>query len=142
MTFPTTNIPTANLDSAADDPSLARADLLQTVQTLNTIIDEAGQAFGVALLTSEGKISQSQIPSSIITGTDENLTLAPDSAVVRINYILRIGGYPKSVLVQITGGEAGDIAVCDDIEAQPVICIFNGTVWKYLPTASLTTVTA
>lgn len=142
MTFPTSPISTDNLDNDADDPSLARDDLYQAVVALNTIIDEANQAFGVAVLTSEGKIDQNQIPSSIITGTDENLTLAPDTGVVRINYILRMGAYPKLALVQLTSGEAGDIAICDDIEATPVICIFNGTVWKYLPTASLTTLTA
>lgn len=140
MTFPTTPIETTNLDSDADDPSLARVDLLQAVETLNTIMEEAGTAFGVALLNSNGTIPQDQIPASIIP--NENLVLAPTTELVRINNRLRMGTYPASVLVQITSGSAGDIAICDDIEATPVLCIFDGTVWKYLPTASLTTLTA
>lgn len=37
MTFPTANVVTTNLDNASDDPSLARADLLDAVNKLNLI---------------------------------------------------------------------------------------------------------
>ena len=39
MTWPTTPIPTANLDQQSDNPGLARADLLQMAQQVNTIQD-------------------------------------------------------------------------------------------------------
>ncbi len=41
MTWPTSAISTANLDSGTDSPAAARADLLAAVQALNSIINEA-----------------------------------------------------------------------------------------------------
>jgi hypothetical protein len=38
MTWPTQTISTANLDAGADEPRLARADLLQSVQAVNALI--------------------------------------------------------------------------------------------------------
>lgn len=138
MTFPTLPIDTANLDSDSADPSLARVDLLQAVESLNTIMTEAGTAFGVALLNSAGTISQTQVPASLIP--DENLVLAPSTGMIVVNGQLRIRTTDRGTLVQITDGVAGDIALCSDADTSPVLCIFDGTDWKYLPLASLTTV--
>ena len=138
MTFPTLPIDTANLDSDSADPSLARVDLLQAVESLNTIMDEAGTAFGVALLNSAGTIAQNQVPASLIP--NENLVLAPSTGMIVVNGQLRIQTVNRSTLVQITSGVAGDIALCSDADTSPVLCIFDGADWKYLPLASLTTV--
>jgi len=138
MTFPTTPIDTVNLNSDSDDPSLARVDLLQAVETLNTIMEEAGTAYGVALLTSAGTIPQSQVPATIIP--NENLVLAPSTGMIVVNGKLRLQTVDKGTLVQQTSGVAGDIALCSNADSAPVLCIFDGTNWKYLPLASLTTV--
>ena len=138
MTFPTDPIITTNLDSDSDDPSLARVDLLQAVESLNTIIDEAGTAFGVALLNSAGTIPQDQVPATLIPST--NLVLAPTTGIVLVNGKLRLQAVDKGTLVQQVDGVVGDLALCSDVDTAPVLCIFDGTDWKYLPLADMTTV--
>jgi hypothetical protein len=137
MTFPSTPISTLNLDSDADDPSLAREDLLQAVETLNTIMDEANTAFGVCVLGTGGFVNQSQIPGTLVPTGD--MTLSPSTGRIGINYLLRMTNIPKSSLVLQTDMVAGDIVVCSDADAgSPAICFYTGTAWKYLPAASLT----
>ncbi len=137
MTFPTTPIPTENLDSDADDPSLARVDLLQAVETLNTIMDEANTAFGVCVLGSGGFINAAQIPDNLVSTT--SLSLSPTNGRVNLDYVLRMTKIPKSSLVLQTDLAAGDIVVCTDADAgSPAICFYTGSAWKYLPLASMT----
>jgi len=138
MTFPTLPIETENLDSDSADPSLARVDLLQAVESLNTIMEEAGAAFGVALLNSAGAIPQNQIPATLIP--DDNLVLAPTTGIIVVNGKLRLQSVDKGTLVQQTSGVVGDLALCSNIDTAPVLCIFDGTNWKYLPLADMTTV--
>jgi len=138
MTFPTTLIPITNLDNGADDPSLARADLLLALQTINTILETANTSFGVAVLQSDGTIDPTKLPATLApTG---QLTLSPSNTIVKIQNILRLQQIPASVLVGLTA-TAGDVALCSDIDAGGVaICIYDGTVWKYTPKASMSTV--
>lgn len=128
MTFPTSTIATTNLDSAADNPSLARADLLQAVQSLNTIITEANGANGVVVLDSLGKISTSRMPTTItVSGTQ---ILQPTDGVVNIRDVLRLTAQPKSDIDLITGSVAGDIAYCTDGDAgDPCLAVYDGTDW-------------
>jgi hypothetical protein len=139
MTFPTTAIPTTNLDNGADDPSLARADLLLACQTINTILETANTGYGVLVLQSDGTVDPTKLPGTLApTG---QLTLNPSNTIVKIQNILRLQQIPASVLVGLTG-TAGDVALCSDIDASgPAVCIYDGTVWKYTPKASMTTVT-
>lgn len=137
MTFPTTPISTLNLDSDADDPSLARVDLLQAVETLNTIMDEANTAFGVCVLGTGGVVNTSQIPDTLAPSTD--LSLSPSTGRINVSYLLRMSNIPKSSLVLQTDMTAGDIVVCSDADSgNPAICFYTGSAWKYLPAASLT----
>lgn len=140
MTFPTTAIPTTNLDSGADDPSQARADLLLALQTINTILSTANSGYGVLVLQSDGTINPTQLPGTIApTG---QLTLSPSNTIVKIQNILRLQQIPKSVLLGLTA-TAGDVALCSDVDVAGVaLCIYDGTVWKYTPKASMTTVSA
>lgn len=52
MAWPTTTISTANVDSGAKNPRLARADLYQLIQAVNDIIGSRGVAGGVAAIDS------------------------------------------------------------------------------------------
>ena len=130
MAFPTNTINTTNLDSGADDPSLAREDLLDAVQKVNTIISEGGAANGVALLNSSAKLNSTQIPATIsATGVQ---TLSPTSGVVAIQDILRLGGLTVSDLSALTS-QAGDIAYCTDgsgSTGEPTIAVYDGTNWR------------
>lgn len=138
MTFPTTAIDTTHLDSGADDPSLARADLLLALQTINTILSTANGAYGVLVLQSDGTIDPTKLPGTIApTG---QLTLNPSNAIVKVQNILRLQQIPASVLIGLDAVE-GDVALCSDIDASGVaLCIYDGTNWLYTPKASMTAV--
>ncbi len=60
-----TPISTANLDNGADSPRLARAELLQAIQDLNTIKANLGQPTGAASLGSDGRLPVGQLPAGI-----------------------------------------------------------------------------
>jgi hypothetical protein len=139
MTFPTTAIPTTNLSSSTADPSQARANLLTAVEYINTIIDEKNTASGVVVLQGDGTIDATLMPTTLApTG---QLTLAPTNTIVKVEDILRLQGIPSNVLKNLTDVAAGDIALSTDADGgDPAICFYDGTEWKYLPQASLTTV--
>lgn len=143
MTFPTTPISTLHLGSATDDPSLAREDIKTAIEHINTIVAEANQPNGVAVLNGSGQLSPTQIPSTL---SPNFLTINPDSRIVRIQDILRLSSVPKSVLIgleEVVELFPGDLALCNNADGigVPAICIWDGTNWKYSPLASLTTLT-
>jgi hypothetical protein len=129
MTFPTSTTPTTNLDSAADNPSLARADLLQTVQSLNTIITEANGAGGVCVLDGSGQITTNRIPTTIaVTGTQ---IIQPSTGFVNIRDVLRLTAQPTSDIDLIVGMVAGDIAYSTDGDAgEACLAVYDGTLWR------------
>ena len=135
MTFPTGTVNTTNLDSATDDPSLARADLLDAVQKLNTIIDEGGDPNGVAILNGSGYIPTAQIPPTLST-TSADITLAPSTGVVNIQNILRMSQFPTATILAFTGNVSGDMVMCSNvgnIAANPGVVFYNGSAWRGLP---------
>lgn len=130
MAFPTTQISTTNLDSSTDDPSQARGDLYNAVVALNTIIDEAGTAEGVALLNINGQIPNTQIPATIAP-TSGVLTLAPTSGVVKIQDILRLQILSVDDIEGITSLTEGDIVYCSNGDSgDPCLAVYDGTGWK------------
>lgn len=130
MAFPTSQVTTDNLDAGTDDPSLARADLLDAVQKLNTIISEGGAANGVALLSSSGKLSATQMPAQI-TATGVQV-LNPTSGVVNIQDVLRLSPLTTTELNALTS-VAGDFAYCSsgsDSSGEPCLALYDGTNWR------------
>ena len=82
--FPTSAVGTSNLDSGADKPADARADLLTLVQRVNTIMDSYGDASGLAPLNSLGKIDTSYlsaIPKSSLASDCIDGTKIEDDAI-------------------------------------------------------------
>jgi len=139
MTFPITAIPTTNLSSSTADPSQARIDLLTAIQYINTIIAEKNTAEGVAVLQGDGTLLASQIPT--ILQPQGQLTLAPTDTIVKVENILRLQQIPSNVLKNLTDLAAGDIALASDADSgNAALCFYDGTEWKYLPVASLTSV--
>lgn len=140
MTFPTTPIPTTNLDSGTKDPSLARADILQMAQTLNAIMSEVNTTGGVTLLGSDGKLDGTKMPDTIYS-TGE-MTLSAGSAIININGLARLDRAPKAAILAMTNMIDGDLMLCTDADGGNLaLCIYDGTneEWKYLPLASWTT---
>lgn len=129
MAFPSTEVSTNNLDSASDDPSLARADLLDAVQKLNTIISEGGSAGGVALLNSSGKVPSSQMPANInTTGT---LTLNPSNSIVAINSIMRLEPLTTTAVSNIAAPSTGDMVMTTDGDSgEPCPAVYDGVQWR------------
>lgn len=130
MAFPTAAVNTTNLDDATDDPSLARVDLLDACQKLNTIINEAGSASGVALLNASGKLSSTQIPATM-TATGVQV-LNPTSGVVQVQDILRLTPKTTTELNALTS-VAGDMAWCStgaDSSGEPCLAVYDGTNWR------------
>jgi hypothetical protein len=129
MAFPTAQVSTTNLDSSTDDPSAARADLLDAVQKLNTIIDEANAALGVALLNSSGKISATAIPNSLTSsGT---LQLKPSNGVVSVSDILRMNTLTTAETLALVGSQAGDMVMVSDGDSGEItLAVYNGSQWR------------
>lgn len=136
MAFPTSQVNIDNLDSDSDNPAAARADLYDAVTKLNTIIDEANGANGVALLNASGNIDSNKLPQTIAFGSG-NQIIAPSSGIVNIQDIIRLTAQPKSDILNINTATltVGDIALASDVNSGTVgLCLFNGTGWVKIAT--------
>lgn len=129
MAFPTSQIDTTNLDSATDDPSLARADLYDAVVALNSIIADKNAANGVLVLGSTGKVTATQLPATITsTGTQ---TFNPTNGVVNIQNVLRLSSLTVAQANALTTNTAGDIAMISNGDAGSLcVAVYDGTNWK------------
>jgi hypothetical protein len=128
MTFPTTPINTTNLDSNQGDPSLARADLLAAIESLNDIIAGANTANGVLVLTGSGLIPGSRLPSQIALPTGVQV-INPASGIVNIRDVLRMQPTATEDILALADPQAGDIAFSSDENS---LVVYNGTAWKIL----------
>lgn len=135
MSFPSpsTQIATTHLDSGSDDPSLARADLLQAVTTLNEIVAGQNAADGVAILDSQGAIPYNRLPQSIAWSGVGNQIISPTSGIVEIQDIVRLTPLLKAQLQSIstTTLTAGCIAYCSDVSTGTAgVVVWTGSVWN------------
>ena len=129
MTFPTTAVTTTNLDAGTDSPASARADILDAVTKLNTIIAEANTANGVCVLTSSAKIPSSSIPAQITLAAGVQV-INPTDGVVNIRDILRLQTTTVADLTALTS-QAGDVAYCSDgAGGNECLAFYDGTTWK------------
>ena len=129
MAFPTgVVISETNLDSGTDDPSLARVDLLLAVQSLNTIIDGAGSADGVAVLDAGGRIPAAQIPATLSPSAGV-MTLSPVSGVVKIQDVLRLQILDVATVSSLTGTEGDIVYVQDGDAGSQCLAVYDGTDW-------------
>lgn len=133
MTFPTgTEISTANVDSADKDPSLARVDILNLINAVNSIISSANTAQGVLVLDGTGRVTASRLPATLApTG---NLGLQPTSGIVNVNNVLRLAQIYSSDLGSTTGTAtptAGDVVyLVDGDGGQPCLGCYDGSAWR------------
>lgn len=146
MSFPTgSQVSTQHLDSNSDDPSQARADLLQAVENLNTIVAGAGSASGVALLDGNGQLPGEQVPSNITPNS--NINLSPSTRIVKIDAVLRLQPVTVDELLAIENVTAGDCAYVENGDSgAPCLAVFAQNQWNVIPfstgTISKTTVVA
>lgn len=140
MTFPIgTTIPTANLDSPDDDPSLARVDLYNLVVAVNNIIASANASQGVLVLNSSGKILPSLLPATFTT-TVGSIGIQPANGVVSINRVLRLQQTYTADLGAVNGTQsptAGDVIYLVDGDAgRPCIGCYDGAKWRVVRLAT------
>ena len=137
MTFPSSPVNTSNLDSGSDDPSLARVDLLDAVEKLNTIINEAGTANGVCVLSGTGKIPSNAMPVQISLSSGVQV-INPTSGIVNIQDVLRMQQMTSADILALVDPVAGDIAFATDGDSTaPALCLYDGTDWRTLSLSSL-----
>ena len=128
-----TNVVTTNLDSDADDPSLARPNLKSALDELTAVINGRGSTSGVASLDASGKILAAELPDEINSSSTNNLILAPDTGRVGIEDLLNLNPQTTANLeAQDTAGTAieGDVAYCSDGDAgSKCLAIYDGSDW-------------
>lgn len=134
MTFPSgTVISTANLDSADDDPSLARSDLYDLVVAFNQLIASKNIALGVAVLDASGKIGSTYLPGTYQTSSG-SISLSPANGVINVNKVLRLSNLSVVDLGTATGTTSpspGDMCFLTDGDAgSPCLSVYDGTSWK------------
>jgi hypothetical protein len=135
MTFPTgTEINTSNLDSADDDPSLARVDLYNLAVAVNSIIASVNQAQGVAVLDGSGKLAASNLSGYMnLTG---DISLRPSTGIVNLRNVLRLNQISVTDIGTALGTDtpsAGDVVFLTDGDAgQPCIACYDGTDFKVI----------
>lgn len=130
------NVSTTNLDSSADDPNLARADLEAALDELTAVINGRGSSNGVASLDSSTKVPAAQLPDTLTSSVGNNIILQPDTTRVAVQDILNLN--PKTV-AQLTALSAieGDVAYCSDGDSgSKCIAVYNGTDWKVISLGS------
>ena len=132
--FPnTTVLSTANLDATTDSPASARADLKDTVDAVQEIIDSYDSASGIAALGAGGTIANTKLPDTIISSSGNNLTLDPNTSMVKIQDFVNLNPVAHASL---PGSPVkGDIAflTTDSVAAaQNKLVYYDGSAWKYV----------
>jgi hypothetical protein len=126
------NISTTNLDAGTDNPATARADLKAALDEITNLINGRNEASGVAGLDASSKISNTQLPDTIISSSSTDLTLTPNTGTVNINSVIQMNPQSRSALYARSDLADGMIAVASDGDSTvdtPVY--YAGGVWRY-----------
>lgn len=121
------NIITTNLDSGADDPSLARADLKAALDELKAVINGRNATNGVAGLDGSGLIPAGILPDTIESSVGNNLNLVPDTEKVTLQHILNLNPQTTAELNARTDQAEGDVAFCSDGDSGAACLAVYGT---------------
>lgn len=126
------NISTGNLDAGTDSPAAARADIKTALDELANVINGRNQASGVAGLDASSKISNTQLPDTIVSSSSTDLTLDPATGRVVIEDVMKINPQTRADLYARSDLEDGMIAIAsngDSTVDTPVY--YAGGVWRY-----------
>ena len=134
MALPTNdgNISTGNLDAGTDSPAAARADIKTALDELANVINGRNEASGVAGLDASSKISNTQLPDTIVSSSSTDLTLDPATGRVVIEDVMKINPQTRADLYARSDLEDGMIAIAsngDSTVDTPVY--YAGGVWRY-----------
>ena len=126
------NIVTTNLDAGTDNPASARADLKAALDEITNLINGRNQAAGVAGLDASSKITNTQLPDTIISSASTALTLTPNTGLVNINSVMKLNPQTRANLYARSDLADGMIAIASDGDSTvdtPVY--YAGGVWRY-----------
>jgi len=132
------NVLTANVDSAADNPADAREDIRKALVELQAVINGRGAVNGVASLNASTQIPAAQIPTTLVSTTGD-ITLQPNSARTSFEDVINL--QPVDYASLPAAPSKGDVAYLTTdggATSQEQIVYYNGTDWKYM--ANLATV--
>jgi hypothetical protein len=119
------NITTTHLDSASDDPSQARAEILSAIEELQVVAAGRGTANGVAPLDNNSLIPSANLPATLTTASG-NLVLDPASGVVAVDYLLNMTPKTTAQLTALTP-VPNMIALCSDGDAGDIcLAVYTG----------------
>jgi len=126
------NISTTHLDSGSDNPASSRSDLKAALDEITNLINGRNEASGVAGLDASSKISNTQLPDTIISSSSTDLTLTPNTGTVNINSVIQMNPQSRSALYSRSDLADGMIAMASDGDSTvdtPVY--YAGSVWRY-----------
>ena len=134
MAWPTnsSNIDTSNLDAGTDNPAAARPNLKTALDELASVIDGRNEASGVAGLDASSKITNTQLPDTIISSSSTALTITPNTGLVNINSVMKLNPQTRADLYARSDLAEGMIAIASDGDSTvdtPVY--YAGDVWRY-----------
>lgn len=130
------NVTTENLDSATDNPSLARVEIYNALVELQNVINGRGTANGVASLNSSSKIPAAQLPDTLTSSTGQPIVLQPNTGRVTIENILKLTAQTVTQLSALSALE-GDVAYCSNGDAgSKCIAVYDGSNWKVVSLGS------
>ena len=128
----TTNIVTTNMNAGSDNPASARADIKAALDEIINLINGRNQASGVAGIDASSKITNTQLPDTIISSSSTDLTLTPTTGTVNINSVLQMNLQTRVQLYARSDLADGMIGFCTtgdstDMDA-PVY--YAGGIWR------------
>ena len=126
------NINTGNCDAGSDNPASFRSDAKAAFDEITAIINGRNAASGVAGLDASSKITNTQLPDTIISSSSTDLTLTPNTGTVNINSVLQMNPQTRVQLYARSDLADGMIGVCsngDSTVDTPVY--YAGGVWRF-----------
>lgn len=142
-TFPSgVTIDINNVNETTDSPASARADIKSAFDQLNSITASYDQASGIAALDSGGKVVNTKLPDTLISSSGTDLTLDPNTNIVKLNNILGLEPQTVAQLNAQSGLSEGQVAYCSNGAAgSKCLAVYNGSAWKRVD-ISATTISA
>lgn len=135
MAWPTndSNIVTTNLDAGTDSPAAARPDLKAALDELANVINGRNQASGVAGLDASSKITNTQLPDTIISSASTDLTIDPNTGVVVIQDVMQLNPVAYASLPASPAKGQTAFLITDGAGATKDKPIYhNGSSWRYM----------
>lgn len=134
------NVSTANVDSASDNPADAREDIRKAFVELQAVINGRGTVNGVASLDASTQIPAAQIPTTFVS-TVGDITFQPNTARTSFEDVINLEPVDYASLPATPAkGDVAYLTTDGAAASQEQIVYYNGTDWKYM--ANLATVAA